>query len=147
MNQQGDALLYQVNDDGEINISNGIVEFSGGLETAVFVSMFGGNEQDSGGDDSVLSWWANANEAQPERQYRSETQYLLRSTPAIPANLRRVEDAVLRDLSWLVEAGAASKVSAVASMPGLNRVKIAATIEAVGGPSEFEYIENWQAEL
>lgn len=143
---QGDVLLFQTTDDGEIEVEDGRVTLSGGLETAAYLSLFGGNEQDSGRPDDPLTWWGNMDEGQPERRYRSETQYLLRAIPAIPANLRRIEQAAERDLSWMVSTNAATAVSATASMPGRNRVRLTIRIEADGAPSIIEYFENWKAD-
>lgn len=143
--QQGDVLIYQTNDDGDITVENGLVAMSGGLETAAYLSLFGGNEQDDGRDDGPLQWWGNIGEL-PERQYRSETQYLLRSTPAIPANLRRIEEAAGRDLAWMTSVGVATSVGATATMPGLNKIRIAGAIEANGAETPFEFIENWKAD-
>jgi phage gp46-like protein len=145
--QQGDVFLYQTDDGGEISISGGVVEMSGGLETAAYLSMFGGNEDDDGLQDRALTWWGNIGETEPAKQYRSETQNLLRSIPATSFNLRRIEDAATRDLAWFVSENVASSVSVSATMPGLNRVKITVTIEAVGLESEFEFIENWSAAI
>ena len=100
MDQQGDILLFQTVDDGDINVSDGLVEMSGGLGTAAYLSLFGGNEDDDGRKNSTATWWANLNETETTRQYRSETQNLLQAIPAVPANLRRIEDAVRRDLAW-----------------------------------------------
>lgn len=144
--QQGDVLLYQTNDNGDINVVGGLVALSGGLETAAYLSLFGGNEQDDGRADNPLQYWGNLNETEAEKQYRSETQYLLRSIPAIPANLRRIEDAAERDLAWMVSARAATSVSVSASMPGRNKVRLAVTINAEGDPANLEYIENWKAD-
>lgn len=147
MTQQGDVLLYQGNDDGNITIENGLVSMSGGLETAAYLSLFGGNEQDDGRDGNPLSWWGNLIETDhPERQYRSETQYLLRSIPAVPSNLRRIEDAAARDLAWLITSKVANAFEIEATMPGLNKVRISVSITADGNPSEFVYIENWRAD-
>jgi phage gp46-like protein len=143
--QQGDVLLFQTDDDGEINVVNGIVEMSGGLETAAYLSLFGGNEDDDGSDDNALTWWANLDEVDPVRQYRSETQNLLQSIPATTGNLRRIEDAANRDLSWFVEQSIASSLTVEASIPSVNRVKITVNIEAVGEESTFEFVENWKA--
>lgn len=143
---QGDVLLFQTTDDGEIEVEDGRVTLSGGLETAAFLSLFGGNEQDSGRAGDPLTWWGNIDEGQPERRYRSETQYLLRAIPAIPANLRRIEQAAERDLAWMVSTNAATSVSATASMPGRNRVRLVIRIEADGAPSIIEYFENWKAD-
>lgn len=146
MTQQGDILLYQTNDDGDITVDGGLALMSGGLETAAYLSIFGGNEQDDGRNANALQWWGNIGEA-PERQYRSETQYLLRSIPAIPANLRRLEDAAGRDLAWLVSSGVATSIAATASMPGLNQVKLLIAINADNQQTILEFIENWKADL
>lgn len=143
--QQGDVLLYQTNDDGEINVDNGIVEMSGGLQTTAYLSLFGGNENDSTSADDPLTWWGNLSENEISNQYRSETQFLLQSIPATPANLRRIEDAAKRDLAWMITDKVASEVTAAASIPALNRIKLSVTIEAVGEESTFEYVENWRS--
>lgn len=144
--QQGDILLYQSNDNGEINAAAGLIEMSGGLETAAYLSLFGGNEQDDGRQDNPRQWWGNLDEAQTENQYRSETQYLLRSIPSIPANLRRLEEAAKRDLAWFVSARAATSVSVSASMPGLNQVRIVVHLNIEGDPAQLEFVENWKAD-
>ena len=143
--QQGDVLLCQTNDEGEINVVDGIVEMSGGLETAAYLSLFGGNEDDDGRDNSSSTWWANLDEVDPARQYRSETQNLLQALPATTGNLRRVEDAASRDLAWFTQNNVASSVSVSASIPGLNKLKLTINIEAVGEESSFEFVENWKA--
>lgn len=144
MTQQGDIQLFQTDDDGDISVENGLVAMSGGLSTAVYLSWFGGNEEDSGGQDTSLSWWGNVDENEPEKQYRSETQHLLQSIPATSGNLRRIEDAATRDLDWMLSSNAASSVSVAASIPALNRIKLVADVEAVGEESRFEFIENWK---
>lgn len=141
MIQQGDVKLFQTNDDGEISVANGIVEMSGGLETAAYLSLFGGNEDDAGLTDAAKTWWANLDEIDPAFQFRSETQHLLESIPATTGNLRRIEDAANKDLAWFKEVGVASEVTVVASMPGLNRVALTVNIDQ----NELEFIENWRA--
>ena len=144
--QQGDVLLYQSNDNGEISAEAGVVRMAGGLETAAYLSLFGGNEQDDGRQDNPLQWWGNRDETEQEKQYRSETQYLLRSIPSIPANLRRVEDAAKRDLDWFLTVGAATSVDVSASMPGLNKVRLVIALNIEGDPTELEFVENWKAD-
>ena len=145
MGQQGDVILFQTTNNGDICVAGGIVEMSGGLETAAYLSLFGGNEDDDGRDDNSAIWWANLNETGDSRQYRSETQNLLRALPSIPANLRRIEDAARRDLAWFLSDNIASKITVAASMPGLNRIRIIIDIEAVGEESQFDFVENWRA--
>lgn len=143
MTQQGDVKLYQTTDNGEINVENGTVEMSSGLETAAYLSLFGGNEEDDGREGNPLSWWGNLGE-DSENQYRSRTQHLLRSIPAVPANLRRIEDAAKGDLEWFISSKAASSVTVTATMPGLNKVTLTVDIDAVGDPASFEFTENWK---
>jgi phage gp46-like protein len=119
-----DVLLRSGPDGGEVTVEAGLFLMSEGLETAVYLSLYGGNEQDPGDSDSREQWWGNIGETIPARIYRSETQYLLRSLPAIPANLRRIEQAAARDLQWTLDEGVASSLDVAASIPALNRVVI-----------------------
>lgn len=145
--QEGDVKLFQTIDDGNITIEDGITEMSGGIETATYLALFGGNEQDDGRDDNPNNWWGNVGENEPARQYRSETQYILRSLPATTANLGRLEDAAIRDLQFFLDENIASSVSVVASIPGLNKIKLTIAIEAEGEESNFEFTENWKVLL
>jgi len=143
--QQGDVKLFQTLDDGEITVENGLVSMDGGLETSVYLSLFGGNESDDVSSASVKSWWANSDENDPAKQYRSETQNLLQSLPVTSFNLRRIEDAAVRDLSWFIEKKTASSLSVSASIPALNRIKLEINLEAMGLESDFTFVENWKA--
>lgn len=145
MTQQGDVRLFQTNNDGDIVVEGGIVEFSGGLETFVYLALFGGNELDDGRALNPHNWWGNLGENDPARQYRSETQYLIESIPAVPSNLRIIEDAVTRDLTSLLDINAASSITVSATIPGLDRLGLQITIEADGVESSFEFVENWRA--
>jgi len=144
-NQQGDVTLFQTDNEGEINVRDGIVEMGGGLETAAYLSLFGGNEDDDGLADNPKTWWGNIEEVDPARQYKSETQYLLKAIPATSGNLRRIEDAAGRDLAWFIAERVASSVTVSASIPGVNRIKLTVDIEADGIESRFEFVENWKA--
>jgi len=137
--QEGDILLFQTVDEGEINVENGLIQMSRGLETAAYLALFGGNEDDPGGSDTTLSWWGNVDETDPAEQYRSETQNLIDGLPATASNLRRIEDASNRDLAFFVDKGIASEVVAVATIPGLNKLKIAIAIDQ----QQFDFIINW----
>lgn len=124
---------------------DGFLQMTGGLPTAVYLSMFGGNYEDDGLKDNTQSWWGNTQESDPVSTYRSETQFAVESLPAIPANLRRIESAIYRDLQWLLDKKIVSLVTAVASMPALNRIQINITVQAEGDEHHFEYVECWRA--
>jgi phage gp46-like protein len=128
-----DVLLRQSNDGGEITIQGGLLLMSEGLETAVYLSLFGGNEEDPGEAELALQWWGNLLEAEPERAYRSETQFLLRALPAIPINLRRIEQAAARDLQWLLDTETAQSVAVEATIPTVNRVRLGLEIVTATG--------------
>lgn len=145
--QQGDVLLFQSNDEGEINVGAGLIEMSGGLRTAAYLSLFGGNSDDNGQPDNELTWWGNIDETDPARQYRSETQYLIESLPATSGNLKRIEQAASRDLNWFLTSGAATSVTAVASIPDIKKLRLIININAEGIEQSFEFLENWKAEI
>ena len=99
-NQSGDVLLFNELDGGNIKSQCGYIEMSESPDTSVYLSLFGGNEDDSGADNDKNSWWGNIDELD-EMAYRSETQNILQSLPITPFNLIKIKDAVKRDLSWL----------------------------------------------
>lgn len=145
MTQQGDVLLFQTTDDGEINVTGGLVEMTGGLDTSVYLSLFGGNQDDDTGQGSTRQWWGNIDETEQSRVYRSETQYLLPILLPIPASLNRLQDAGLRDLNWLLEENIASTVEVEATIPEVDKVMLVVIVEADGVEQRFEYTENWKA--
>lgn len=145
-NQQGDVKLFQTNNDGDISVVNGITEMSGGLETSVYLALFGGNEKDDGSNNNVFSWWGNKDEVL-ENQYHSKTQFLLKSLPITSSNLLLIEDAILLDLQYLIDLKIASTVNVEVSISKVNFVNIKIIIEANGVETEFNFTENWKSEI
>lgn len=141
-----DVRLFHTADGGDIEFVGGLITMADGLETAAYLSLFGGNERDSGlAADDRLQWWGNLLETEEARTYRSQTQNLLRALPATTAHLRRIEDAVSRDLSWMT-AELASKVGVSATMPRLNTVQIDIAVELKSGTKyTFQFTTAWGA--
>lgn len=141
-----DVLLFHTVDGGEIEFIGGEPTMSDGLETSAYLSLFGGNDDDANLDGTAhLQWWGNLGENDGSKHYRSETQYLLKSLPATSANLRRLEDAVKRDLSWMLSEFA-KNVSCGVSIPALNRAQIELGIEVKSGTKyRFVFTEGWGA--
>jgi phage gp46-like protein len=123
-----DVLLRQTQDGGDLTLEGGLFLMSEGLETSAFLSLFGSNEQDAGGSDLTESWWGNLGESNPARNYRSETQHLLRSLPATPSSLLRIEQAAARDLAWMIDEDVVKSVTVSARIPELNRVQVDVTL-------------------
>lgn len=135
-----DVLLRQSNDGGEITVENGLVLMSEGLETAAYLSLFGGNQDDAGdGASERLQWWGNLDEVEPARTYRSETQHLMQSLAAVPRNLKRFEQAAARDLAWLLASGIATRIDVAASIPALNRPQLDVTIVTSRATLQFAF--------
>ena len=145
--QEGDVDLFNESDGGNILVENGLFEMTGGLGGSVYLSLFGGNADDNGTQDSDNEWWGNIDETEPDRKYRSETQFLLKSIPASSANLRRVHDAAGRDLQWLIDSKVASKIEVEVTIPALNEILIVVNIGAFGQESEFKFSQNWEVAL
>lgn len=47
-------------------------------ETACYLSLFGGNREDSGSEGNRFTWWGNLGEEDPNARYISEFQSTLR---------------------------------------------------------------------
>lgn len=135
--QQGDVLLRQTNDDGDIEAENGLITMTAGLDTMAYISLFGGQSQ----------WWGDLAETDPDIVTPSETEQALENLPAVPASLRRVEQAARRDLAVFINKSVANRVDVVASIPTVDQIKLNITIEAQGAEMNFEFTENWKASI
>jgi phage gp46-like protein len=140
-----DVALRHTDNGGEITAANGLLNLDDGLYGAVYLSLFGGNIDDSGSDgDKSRQWWGNLSELSPERKHRSETQNVLRSLPLVPASLRQIEDANKRDLAWMVPDVATA--DARATMPALNTVKMEIAIRVDGRTHHYSFTHYGQVE-
>lgn len=136
-----DVLLLHAADGGNIEAIAGRVTMSrDGFFNAVYMSLFGGNQHDGGGDaDLAREWWGNKIEPDPARKLRSRFQHLVASTPLIPANLPRFEGAAAADLAWMVSGKFATYAGATATIPALNVLNLAVRIEADGEAFPFDF--------
>ncbi|AAQ96552.1 hypothetical protein [Vibrio phage VP16C] len=100
-----DVWMYQTVDDGNVYPVNGDLYRTDGLETAVYLSLYGGNPEDNGQDANRLGWWGNADQDDPARQMVSRFQHLVEGIPLTSGNVQRLEDAAAADLEWLSSLG------------------------------------------
>ena len=84
----------------------------------------------------------NGGRTRASRQYRSELQYLLRSMPLTPANLKRAQDAAERDVAWMMTTGIAKSVSVTATISALNTIKLAGAVIVDGVKYPFSFTEK-----
>jgi len=133
-----DVRIYQTDDGGEINLlENDTIEMDDGVGSAVYLSLFGGNEHDDGGSDTSKEWWGNSLETDPARKYRSKTQNLLKSIPATSANMRRIKTAAEDDLEWMIKDGVLTEINVRVYIPRPNWVKM--IIDTNLGAWQFGY--------
>ena len=148
-----DVRLFHTNDGGEVDlVPDGTYTdliLDTGLETAAYLSLFGGNERDPGSpfddldpDVGRQQWWGNLNESGAVAQ-RSETAHLLRSLPATTYNLVKVEQAAERDLAWFVTEDVASEVAATATLTSVNTVLIQTRIVVDKQEFAFAFAAIW----
>lgn len=128
-----DVYLYDTPDGGDVTQD---LEIRDGLETSVYLSLFGGNAKDDGSQDNPFGWWGNIGETVAARRYVSEAAFLLRTVPPEPKNLRRIEDAAKRDLAWALAGGVTETLAVVVTMPALNTVKMSVFLDGID-PIEF----------
>lgn len=143
--QQGDVLLFEDNGRFTINVTGGVVEMTPGLETAVNLSLFGGNIHDDGSTITApFSWWANRIVDDPDEKLTSQMQHLLRAIPAVTGNIPRIEGAIRADLQWLLDRRIANLINVELALPAPNTVQIRIEITADGQIHTFTFTKNWQ---
>lgn len=120
-----DIKLISTPDGGELDTSKGGIGLDATAETAILLSLEGGNIEDSGDEaDDERQFWGNRVVRDPEEQLRSRTQYVLRRLPATVANLKAVTDAALLDLAWMGGGVVFDSITAKAKLVSRNRVVI-----------------------
>jgi phage gp46-like protein len=139
-----DVMLFQDTDGGNIRVTNGVAEMTQSPFTAAYLSLFGGNTDDGGTTaDDAKQWWGNFDEPELARKYRSRTQHLLRTLPAITSNITRIREAAEADLEWMLE-DLAKEIEITVSIPARSRVRIAVKITGRDGTVyEFAFDEAW----
>jgi phage gp46-like protein len=145
--QQGDVLLFNTVEGGEMDIQNGITRMSGGLETAFYLSLFGGNEEDPVTQDTINQWWGNGLETDSAFMYRSETQYLLSRLPPTSANLLLIEAAANRDVAWAKQKNVVTSVQVTATIPELNKLMLVVEANVEGEETRISFLANWKADI
>ena len=143
---EGDVLLRNTDDGGNINFVNGQPDMTAGFDTWVYLSLFGGNYEDDGRVGNRKTWWGNIDEEDNSRKYISRFQNLSRSIPLTSGNLRRLEQAALADLESFKTEKAAEKILVEAAIPALNKLSLNIDIISPSGDiSNFKFLINWQS--
>lgn len=135
--RQGDVLLAHATDGGDVTLVGGDLQMTAGLETAVYQSLFGGDEADNGSDATArFQWWGNRTESDPDRQQRSRLQAALSDIPITSANLRLLRDAARADIEWLSARGHADTVTV--SVQAVDRGRVLVVVDILVGEQTLE---------
>jgi phage gp46-like protein len=128
-NFQGDILLYETVDGGEVAVENGLFIADKQFSTAVYISLFGGNKTDAGKVNNKNQFWGNVLSGVSESEkLRSRFQFILMGLPMSVKNIREAEAAAVLDLKWLIDEKIADDVTAYGQAVGKNRFNLTVNI-------------------
>lgn len=134
---EGDVYLFNTLDGGDIRAERGFIEMTAGLESAVYISLFGGSE---------APWWGDGIENESAYKLQSETEAALNKYAAISGNLIKLEQAAIRDLNWMITTNTASDLSVIVSLAATKRVCYQIEFIADGIRQMINYEINWKTE-
>lgn len=142
----GDVLLISANDGGDIVVEDGLVKDCRNFDTAVYLSLFGGNKDDLNARPKE-TWWGNlVPGTQRDEWMHSEFGAMVTGLPLTSGNLRKASDAASRDLDWIKSDAGADSVSSSLYAKSAERVRLTVEViqdkqKAGGGSYEFQWQE------
>lgn len=98
--REGDIYLYETEDGGEISIVNGEPVMDAGLESAVYISIFG---------HESVTWWGNEYLKKAERMECRFYPYI-KSTGKTISTLNKAKELLKQDLTWLIDEKIADRI-------------------------------------
>ena len=132
--RQGDLFLFQTNDGGEISVKNGEPVMDGGLQSAMFLSLFGH-------DDSDL--WMNEYLDEIE-QLKSEFYPFIKGAPKSVQNILKAEELAKKDLQWFIDTDIADEINVDIQSTDVKKITMNVEILADGEViAENEFQINW----
>lgn len=143
---EGDVLLIETPDGGDIVLEDGCIKACKDFSTAVYLSLFGGNKDDAGTVENRHTWWANTLKETPESEkVVSRFQAVIAGVPLSIKNIRKAETAALLDLEWLKHDGAADEIIADGKAKGKNSFVLRIEIKNKGQKLyEKEFALLWE---
>ncbi|MCL2093826.1 MAG: hypothetical protein FWH12_06490 [Treponema sp.] len=110
---EGDLLLFDTVDGGDVAIADGFFISDRALDTAVYLSLFGGNKEDNGKVKNRKTWWGNTLRGVSENQKLvSRFQAIIFGLPMTTKNILDAEEAARLDLEWLISEKLADEIVA-----------------------------------
>jgi phage gp46-like protein len=121
------ALNLNKDNQADITISNGVVATDTGIATAINISLFGANIDNT-------AWWGNELDDNVSNNLTNEFLQLQGKT-LISANLPVFEDAIKKNLAWITTDSIASGYTVECSITDINTLQINIVIEDL----DFKY--------
>lgn len=141
----GDVLLTSTPDGVDIVLENGLIKDCRDFDSAVLLSLMGGNDEDLNRRPKE-TWWGNLVEGTQESEWiSSEFGAMVKGFPLTSGNLRKAKDACKRDLNWIMNEGGADNISVELAAESSQRVKLDVEVTQDGnGAGGGNYELQWQ---
>jgi phage gp46-like protein len=125
---EGDALLFETVDGGELAIENGLFVSDTRFSSAVYLSLLGGNQDDPGKVENNKTWWGNRLDSVTKNEKLvSRFQAIITGLPMTVKNIREAEAAAELDLQWFKDEKIADEINATIKSTGKHEFNL--TIE------------------
>jgi len=143
---EGDLLLTDTLDGGDINLIDDIFISDTSIKTAVYLSLFGGNKDDNGKVKNKFTWWGNTLTGVSENEkIISRFQAVIFGLPMSTKNIQEAETAAAMDLQWIIDEGIGDEVNVNGSATARNKFNLKVNIKSKGKNIFInEYSMPWQ---
>lgn len=122
---EGDALLFETVDGGELAIENGLFVSDTRFSSAVYLSLLGGNQDDPGKVENNKTWWGNRLDSVTKNEKLvSRFQAIITGLPMTVKNIREVETAAETDLQWFKDEKIADEITATIKCTGKHEFNL-----------------------
>jgi len=143
---EGDLLLTLTEDGGELAIEDGLFMPDKSFATAVLISLFGGNIEDSGKVENRSGWWGNYT-GSTENKIQSRFQAITNGNPLTVATAKEAVNAAKLDLAWVIENGIADEISIKGVIADVKRFELEVILTKDGTDIfKNKYAINWEAQ-
>jgi phage gp46-like protein len=124
-NFEGDLLLYETVDDGELAIENGLFVSDRQFSSAVYLSLLGGNQDDPGKVENNKTWWGNhLDSIAKNEKIVSRFQAIITGLTMTVKNIREAEAAAELDLQWFKDEKIADEITATIKSTGKHEFNL-----------------------
>lgn len=128
----GDVLLEVADGTADMVVTANAIHDCRTFDTAVVLSLFGGNDEDDGKSDGK-TWWGNCigNTSKAER-IESRFQHITHAMGLSSAALREAEKAASMDLAWMKDEGIADEITCTGSILDRNSFSLIVLVKKSG---------------